>query len=103
MAAALHDERSALAAALYGTPGTGGTGRPRGATPAAGQLDRAGRIVPHLVAAPYEQALPLPGRRGGHPLAPLVEDASPILQCMRFAAELMAARSDIPTRKAQTR
>ena len=54
-------------------------------------------MVRHVVAAAYEQALPLVGSDRQYPLMCVVEGASPILQCMRFAVESLPPHSEIPT------
>ncbi|MEU0039936.1 hypothetical protein [Streptomyces sp. NPDC006333] len=101
LAAILHDERAALAAALHGVPDTTEAGRQLTEAPSAAQLTQAGNLVRHVITAAYERALPLSDRLDGNPLVRLVEDAAPLLQCMRFAVEHMQPHSDIFTGKAQ--
>ncbi|MFE7751319.1 hypothetical protein [Streptomyces sp. NPDC057428] len=101
LAAVLHDERTALAAVLRGLPRSGRATASVSAEPAAAHLERVGPIVRHIVVAAYERALPSTGHPEGQSLVRTVEDAAPILQCMRFAVETLPPLSKTPTRKAQ--
>jgi hypothetical protein len=92
LAAVLYDERTALAAAVRGIPAAGHTRASAVAEPAATLLAQVGTRVRHVVVAAYEQTLPLTGWDGvrhADRVARLVEDAAPVLQCMRFATERM--------------
>ncbi|MFI5998394.1 hypothetical protein ACIBAC_41915 [Streptomyces sp. NPDC051362] len=89
LAAVLHDARTALAAELHNMPGTDKAAGSLPEEPADSRLMRVGPTVRQVVAAAYEQALPAAGHYDGHPLEDLVEAATPTLQCMRFAMELM--------------
>ncbi|MFF4243517.1 hypothetical protein ACFYY2_03475 [Streptomyces sp. NPDC001822] len=100
LAAVLHDERTALAAALQGLPRSGGAVPSASEESAVTHLARVGPMVRHVVVAAYERALPSAGHHDGQALVRMVEDAAPILQCMRFAVETLPPLGKTNTRKA---
>jgi hypothetical protein len=98
LAAVLYDERTALAAAVRGIPAAGHARASAVAEPAATLLAQVGTRVRHVVVAAYEQTLPLTGGDGARQAdraVGLVEDAAPVLQCMRFATERMPPVGDL--------
>ncbi|WP_329042829.1 hypothetical protein OHT61_31295 [Streptomyces sp. NBC_00178] len=101
LAAVLHDERTALAAALRGLPDSGEVDSSAAEESAVTHLTRVGPMVRHVVVAAYERALPSAGHHEGQSLVHMVEGTSPILQCMRFAVETLPPLGKTTTRKAQ--
>ncbi|MBW8797533.1 MAG: hypothetical protein JF597_29330 [Streptomyces sp.] len=98
VAAELYDERTVLAAAVRGIPAAGHARASAVAEPAATLLAQVGTRVRHVVVAAYEQTLPLTGWDGvrqADRVVRLVEDAAPVLQCMRFATERMPPVGDL--------
>ncbi|WP_327111265.1 hypothetical protein OG206_01340 [Streptomyces sp. NBC_01341] len=101
LAAVLHDERTALAAALRDLPRSGRTAPSASEEAEVTHLTRVGPMVRHVVVAAYERGLPSAGHHEGQSLVRTVEDTAPILQCMRFAVETLPPLGKTTTRKAQ--
>ncbi|MGW1626066.1 hypothetical protein [Streptomyces sp. NPDC002172] len=88
LAVVLHDERQSLAAMLHAAPSARHGLAPSMEERHAHHVEQAGNAVRYVVAAAYE-VLASDRDAGGHPLVPLVETSSPILQQVRFARELL--------------
>ncbi|MDX3853155.1 hypothetical protein [Streptomyces sp. AK02-01A] len=91
LAAALHDERLCLAVTLRSS---GASSVAPGAAVSFGHsltapVRRTSNMVHEVVAAAYEYAAPFHRSSGHHPLVSLIESSTPVLQCMRFAVELL--------------
>ncbi|MZE68828.1 hypothetical protein [Streptomyces sp. SID5789] len=82
LAALTHDEQAALRSTLYGLRGACET-----TAPATGPLTRAVNAARHVVAGAYEGAIAFVSQDGRHPLAYLIEAATPILQVTRFVED----------------
>ncbi|WP_151477337.1 hypothetical protein [Streptomyces albicerus] len=99
LAAVLHDERLSLAVHLHGTsPGSPGAG-PSPDGPLAASTRRASHMVHEVVAAVYEYGAPFLGIEGHDSLVSLIESSTPVLQCMRFAVELLPPGNAASTRE----
>ncbi|MFJ5035790.1 hypothetical protein ACIQB5_49230 [Streptomyces sp. NPDC088560] len=101
LAAALHDERCSLAAAVHDAP-SARQGLPSSATEQLTSLVRqAGNVVHHVVAAAYEQAMAWGGGDAERTLVELIETSTPILQQARYATGLLPPDDRILIRKAE--
>ncbi|MFF4836328.1 hypothetical protein [Streptomyces sp. NPDC001315] len=90
-----------LAAALHGGP-SARQGLPEDVDErlAAG-VGQAGNAVRHVVAAAYDHVPAAGGSGDGHPLVDLIGAASPILQQVRYAMELLPRDDRTSLRKAE--
>ncbi|MBQ0887100.1 hypothetical protein KBZ94_19510 [Streptomyces sp. RM72] len=88
LAALTHDEQAALRSTLYGLRDASEV-----TAPAAGPLARAVKVARHVVAGAYEGAIAFVRHDGRHPLAYLVEAATPILQVTRFVEDFAIRRN----------
>ncbi|ANJ12008.1 MULTISPECIES: hypothetical protein [Streptomyces] len=82
LAALTHDEQAALRSTLYGLRGAC-----ESAARATGPLTRAVNVARRVVAGAYEGAIAFVSPDGRHPLAYLIEAATPILQVTRFVED----------------
>ncbi|MEU3188567.1 hypothetical protein ABZ707_30890 [Streptomyces sp. NPDC006923] len=104
LAAALHDERLSLAMRLRpsGASGVGPGAGPSFADSLITPVRRASNMVHEVVAAAYEHAAHYHRNEGRHPLVSLIESSTPVLQCMRFAVDLLPAAGTTSTAEGPT-
>ncbi|MEU6290926.1 hypothetical protein [Streptomyces sp. NPDC046988] len=101
LAAALHDERTALTATLHGAP-TAREGLPPDLRERlAVRVRRLADTVHHVLAAAYDHLLTDDRGAGRQPLVSVMEASSPILQQARYATELLPPHHRISLRKAE--
>lgn len=102
-AAVLHDERLSLAAALHGGPSARQGLSVEAGKHLAARSEQAGNAVHQVVAATYAHVLADAAGDRGDPLTRLIDAASPILQQVRFARDLLPLDGGASSRKGRTR